>query len=417
MQKKSTLALAITLCLFFSYEARSQNWQSLFEPIFEQADSTTRDSFLLDLSVLSEDPEVDGIDWQDVYDGFFSINLSPNVFLQPIDSFNVEWSAGQDTLNNMLGNSDLGPADSTEVVNEYDRLNGIWLNSLDTFNNALATYEGPVTFDSDAIEEGSERYDKFTGLRKQSMHILERSWERALDGTEPKGIGDLMEVFNTTFSSIFDLELAFGLENGTFNYYNEFYAASAKVIRVGSMPQMDQTWEAKWSAHATFFNVEPNQVNETTNIPLGLNPLRYGGDFTFMFNPALGRMRTGGQFRLYTSLGIAIDSYVPPHRDPANPKTANNVGKTTGYGPEVGTGFIINTDAVTFYTYASKAYGGIAKCPGYEYNAEAIHAGLRFGDKLHLRYDLGKASWAPEDYKQTSYNRFTVGLKIDALYR
>lgn len=417
MRKISTLLATILCLVVFSNEARSQNWQGLFEPIFEQADSTTRDSFIADLSILNEDPEVEGIEWDDVFDGFFSINLSPGVFLQPIDSLNIQWAAGLDTANVLLSGSDLGPADSTEVVDEYGRLNSIWINSLDSFNNILSQYEGPISFDSDALEEGSERYDKFTGLRTQSAHILRRSWERALDGTEPKGIGDFMELFNTTFSSIFDLELAYGLENGTFIYYNEFYAASAKVIRVGSMPKLNQTWEAKWDVHATFFNVVPNQLNETTNLPLGLNPLRYGGNFTFMFNPALGRMRTGGQFRLYSSLGMVVDTYVPPHINPNNPKTLNNVGKTTGIAPELGTGFIINTDLVTFYTYASKAYGGIANCPGFKYNAEAVHAGLRFGDALHLRYELGKASWAPNDYKLTSYNRFTVGLKLGALYR
>lgn len=417
MRKISTLLSTVLCLIIFQNDTDAQNWQGLFGPIFEQADSTTRDSFVTDLSILNEDPEVDQIEWDDIYDGLFSINLSPSVFLEPIDSLNIEWAAGLDTLNNLLDGSDLNTADSSEVVGEYIRLNDIWLNSLDSFESTLSIYEGPVSFSSDAIEEGSERYEKFTGLRTQSGHILQRSWERALDGTEPKGIGDLMEVFNTTFSSIFDLELAFGLENGTFNYYNEFYAASAKVIRVGSMPKLNQTWEAKWNVHATFFNVQPNQLNEITNLPLGLNPLRYGGNFSFMFNPALGRMRTGGQFRLYSSLGLAVDAYVPPHINPNNPKTADNKGKTTGYGPELATGFIINTDAVTFYTYAAKAYGGIANCPGREYHAESVQAGLRFGDALHLQYELGKASWAPNDYKQTSYNRFTVGLKLDALYR
>lgn len=395
---------------------QAQRWNDL-SPVLEQADSTVRDSFLQQLEQLSASPDVDEIHWPAVLDSLFSTNLAEGTFGSPVDSFITEWGVGRDSLISWLVNAGIGSADSLGLVGQYDDLNEIWYETVEDFNNALITYDDDITFNPAAIEEGEERIEISSGLQTQAQANLRRSVAQALAGTDAQGIGGFTGLLNTLFSDIFDLELAYGIEDADVSYYNFPYAATAKTIRVGSMPQFDKTWEARWHVQAGF--------SKTTEVPLvesalpddGHTPFRYNGNFSFMFNPALGRLRAGGSVRLYSSLGMEVDAYVPAHADAAPPFTNDNVGKTTGFGPQIGTGFIVQTHAVTFYTYATKTLGTVANSPGYQYHAQAIHAGVKLGNIMNVRYDIGKASWAPNEQKTLTYNRLTLGLRLASLYR
>lgn len=405
------------VCLFtLSTSNYAQPWGQLF-PVLEQADTTVRDSFLQQLNRLSEQPNVNQIHWPSVIDSLLSTNLSGDTFGSPVDSFNLEWEAGRDSLTNWLANAGIGALDSLQLIGQYDTVNNIWSTTVSDFNEALETYDDNLVFSSPNLEEGDNRYDIFDGLRTQSAATLERTVRNALAASEGNGVGNIEELLNTLFSSFFDLELAYGIENMDITYYHIPYSAAAHTIRVGSMPQLNRTWEARWHVQAGVTKRETTTVSEVTQPETARNPLRYSGNFSFLFNPSLGRLRAGGIFRLYTSLGMNVDTYVPAHQDVRPEKTSNNVGNTTGYGPQLGTGFIVNTHAVTFYTYATKTLGTVASSPNYQYNAQAIHAGLKLGNTMNVLYTIGKADWAPNGAKSISYNRLTLGLRLASLYR
>lgn len=420
MKFYSTLILVLVLIGWGveALNAQSRGWKEL-DPIVGQADMSTRDTFAVDLEILTEDFELEEIPWQELISNLLDIetNLDDDIFGLPVDPLTVEWAAGLDTLNGLLGNSDLESADSMEVADQYQNINDTWNNSLDSFSNTLNIFDGPLDLNPDIASEGFRRYEIMTGLRRQSGFILRRSVQRAQDGSEPLGIGNLKEALDTLFSTMFDLELAFGKETGTVNYYSQSYDPTATVVRVGSIPAFDRAWEAKWHVQAAFMQVEESQFGENVSINEGLNPLRYGGNFSFMFNPAIGRIRAGGQFRLYTSLGMEVDTYAPAHINPGNPSTLDNVGNTTGFGPQIGSGFIVSTPVATLYTYGTITYGRVANCPSYNYRGQTFHAGLRIGNTVNFRYEQGKANWAMDENKSFTYSRFTLGLLLADLFR
>ena len=127
-------------------------------------------------------------------------------------------------------------------------------------------------------------------------------------------------------------------------------------------------------------------------------------------------MSEGKILRLYTSIGMEAAAYMPSHIEVGAPGSAGSrVGKTTGYGPQVGVGFTAGYENVIFYSYGTVAHGAIIESDDYRYNSMTINAGFRFGNTLNVRYSYGDYAWAPDGNKTAQLSRFTVGIIIDDL--
>ena len=199
-------------------------------------------------------------------------------------------------------------------------------------------------------------------------------------------------------------------------YYNQSYSVNASVIRIGSVPRFDQTWEVSWFVKASFFQEVDLEKAETSTLKEGFNELMYDGQFAMHFNPAIG-MSNDVNIRLYSSLGMEVSSHIPAHVNFADPDTHTNVGRTTGYGPQIGAGTVVNFGNTSLYTFGTMATGDVFNTPGYRFNSRTLNAGVRIGDTVNIRYTEGTKSWAPKDQKTTSFRRFTVGLILSELIR
>lgn len=149
----------------------------------------------------------------------------------------------------------------------------------------------------------------------------------------------------------------------------------------------------------------------------GINPLYYNGNAAFLYLPRFGSLGELGSFHLYTSIGIDLGTYVPSHANNHSPVEAARVGKTTGFGPEVGAGFVINYGDFSAYSYATIATGGVVNDLelNYDYDSSTLNAGIRFGNAVNVMYTSGVSSWAPRAGKRTQFSRFTVGVILDEL--
>ena len=416
MKQIFTMLLTLTLLGMGVNDLQAQNSPAITS-LLEQVDTTKRDTFKHNLEVLLDDLDIQDFQLEGVIDSFFKLDINGNTLIFGDQAFPFEWDINNLNLNEFLRNSGFSTADSLELGDQFEAVNEVWNNNLDTLGSSFDLFDGPIEFNPNAVQEGQDRYDQFSGLRRQSIHILQRRLNRELGATEPGEIGNLGGLLDNAFSSLFNLELAFGKETAAITYYREQSEKVANVIRVGSVPEFDRTWEAQWHLQGAFLRGNQQTLDENIVLEENAEILRLGGNFSCMFNPGLGRLRAGGRFRLYTSLGIEFDTYVPAHIDPLNKATIDNVGKTTGYGPQIGSGFIVGTPLATFYTYGTLSYGGVSKSPGYKYEARAVHAGVRFGHVANIRYEQGKASWAPNDRKAISYSRITVGILLTELFR
>jgi hypothetical protein len=252
--------------------------------------------------------------------------------------------------------------------------------------------------------------------------------------TPPQDIETIDGLLDATlFSSIYDFEIAYGQEFSDINFYKESYSARSSLLRVASVPKLNQLFEARWAIESSFFNAPENLADnpllhsdpavsnsDIVNLGEGLNPFIVNANFAITYLPAFGSIGNGGRFRLYSSIGMELSSYIPSHRTETvsfRVDHTNRVGKTTGYGPQIGAGFVVNYANYSFYSYGTVATGIVHLSSEYRYNARSINAGIRFGDTLNVRYTLGEASWAPNLDKSVHFSRFTVGIILDELRR
>ncbi len=210
--------------------------------------------------------------------------------------------------------------------------------------------------------------------------------------------------------------MAYGQETSNIHFWGDEYSVRANVIRVASVPTFRQNMETSWAAETSFFNKSENSQQETSvALKDGMNTLMYHGNFSLLFLPQVGFVNNGkAEFRIYTSIGLDIGSYVPSHVDSDYPE---RVGLTTGFGPEVGLGFVVNLESVSLYGYGTIAQGAIEAADFYNYNSSSLNTGIRIGDVLNIRYTLGESRWANKGHKKANFSRFTVGILLDSLNR
>lgn len=411
----------LALCFFLSLStAKAQIWADL-TPFFEQLDSDSRNDFSNNLDELIETFDYNSIQLGGVIDSL--LNGLDVLDMGSIDSMLLAWGNNRDDLILTLGNGDFNMLDSLFIISEYDRVNELWYLNLDSLNQLLNDFrDTTTTFDPNLAAETGDRFEVFEGLWTQIFGDLQAMVEGGFDATDPNGFGNFGSALDTLFSSMFDLELAFGQEFASARFYSETYGVTTSVIRLGSVPRFNTDWEARWHLQGSFFNNNEEIMAETNTIKDGFNNFLCNGEFAIMYNPLISQA-PGKEFRLYSSLGMEMGTYAPAHVQPGNPSTEPRVGNTTGFGPQMGAGMILSMGDISFYTFGTFAIGSVVDensfraNNNYRFNSRSVNAGLRYGNVVNILYTYGAGDWAPNQAKSVEFNRVTIGIILDALNR
>ena len=413
MKKILHMLSAIFLVVGFSTEQlNAQSWAD-FETVFQQLNEEEQGNFLEQLEELQESWDYGSIELNSIVD---SLNGGLDVFdaTAPIDSMLEAWGAGRDSLEVILSSENISELDSLAAIEQWDQINGVWNLNLDSLNAIIEhETEGPILSEG-TLDEAVIRFEVFEGLWTQSFNNLVESLTGELEGTEPVGLGDFDELFDELFSSMFDLELAFAIESADVAFYNDKYGTQAMSVRVGSVPRFEEDFEARWHVRASYFSADELTLLENNYLESGISALEYSGNFSIMYNPIIGSIGGTGRIRLYSSVGMEVRSYVPSHFDEARVETYSRVGKTTGWGPQIGAGFAIVLGDMSIYSYATTALGDVYNST-YQFRSSEARAGIRYGDAVNIAYYQSVGNWAISKNKNLEYGGVSVGLILSEL--
>lgn len=425
MNRKTKLfALVGLLSLSMSFPLLGQGWNPLIPLIelFGEDDNQNFDDEYADLRNRLLDTGSDGLQLSDFdlgpaidsLEGYLDMRSS----IGDADSLAAVWDINRGELDGLLGTGMFSTDDSISLTNRFDQVNGIWYDNYDLINE-VSNPTGPTQpfrINFRVFEDGEDRYTSRQGNWERAFNNLQRRVDFFRDGVDPQGVDSLRDVVETTmFNGDLDIEMAFGQEWSTANYYEQAYGVRSSVIRIASVPRHDQTLEYRWALSGSFFTAAENLTSDNgVNLVDGLNPFVCNANFAFLYQPRFGRVGFNrADFRFYTSIGVDLGTYIPSHFDANDPLNDTNVGKTTGYGPEIGAGFIVKFPEVNLYSYATIAQGDIVNGDDYRYRSESINAGVSVREMLNIRYTLGSQRWADGDDKTVLFSRFTIGVILD----
>lgn len=409
----------LSLILFFAincivYSAQAQI-TGFYGDLIQQADSTQRADMISMLDSINTTGLNDSLNNSGVLDSLRSIVNGKNPLLD-LDSLTSEWSFSRDSFLSVLSNSNFDSLDRVLALAEFDRINDIWFDELDSLRSVFDDYQ-------DSLRVVDIKVNNPPDLQ----FVLENDISAALDTIPAVGFTDAETIFNQLFNAdLFSrLEMAYGRKATDVHYYGSTSALNLdhiQVLRIGSVPGFNTTWEAQWHFMVSWTNDDSWQ-NESieTQASLqsdnGFDPFVLEGNFSTMFNPQLWSAGNVG-IRLITGLGVSVNTYAPSHAS-YNGNTVDNIGYTTECGPEVTTGFALNIgDAVSTYAMARSAYGIVGNSPDYNYRSLVFESGIRFGNSINIRYMTGEQNWAPDANKRIATNhQFTIGLILSSLFR
>lgn len=398
-------------------------------PLLELFTEDEQNNFINELNLLSDSLLFNPSDGFRLSDFDLSIPVDSLFFyigqgsIGETDSLTQVWLANQGELNNWLGTGTVSPDDSLALTDEFLRINQIWNSDYDSLNTFIGSYQDSLGgINPGVFGGGVTRYELFSGNWQQAYRCL---WlnilPATLEGNVNQGIDSLREVLDTTlFFNGYDFEIAYGQEWSQVGFWGERYSARSSLLRVATVPRLNQNIETRWALEGSFFRNSEDVYDENASLEDGLNPFICSANFAMMYLPKVGTIqgRAGsGDFRLYTSIGMDMGTYVPAHIIASDPQFAGRVGNTTGYGPQIGAGFVLNFEALSLYSYATMARGNVIESNDYKYHATTLNAGVRLGDVMNVRYTLGESVWAPNEAKIATFSRLTVGVILDSLRR
>lgn len=429
--KTLTMRFLLPVCIILligTLNLRAQGWNPL-GPLLELFDQDDGRNFEEEFDLLRDrllDTGSDGLQLSDLdlgmpIDSLMSY-LGGNGSIDMPDSLQEIWMGNDADLRDLLNQGNFSSEDSLSLLGQFGDLNDIWYDQVDSLGNVIG--DGGLFDDLpiDFLDIGEDRYNATGGNWERAFNRLERDVDEFRDGFPTDGVDSLTEVIETSlFNSGLDIEMAFGQEWSDIGFYDRSYSARSSLIRIASVPTYRSNIEYRWSIQGSFFNNTEDILSESnSSLEDGLNAFICNANFAFLYQPSFGQVANGeAEFRFYTSIGMDASTYVPSHADPNDPSLADRVGNTTGYGPEIGAGFIINLSGASLYSYATVSSGDVidAEELGYRYNAQTLNAGIRLGDAVNVRYTYGQASWAPQERKRATYSQFTVGIILDELSR
>lgn len=416
--KNNFTVLVVLLLGLSSLNAQVDQLSTILGLLSDDAEQTFIDQLNgLNDSLLTD--RFDGLRFTDIelggaQDSLFShIN---NGSMPEADSLNTFWNFNEGELGNFLSGGTLSPEDSASLSTTYFDLNGTWYDNNDSLNSVLNGFP-PIDIGAISPEtnDGEIRWEQYQGPWHQAYReLLNNQFLPTLEQTENGGLTDLEDVIdNTLFSSVGNIEIAYGQEWSQVQFYRERYQARSNAVRIASVPSYRQELEVRWALGASFFDTNQGAaLDESLTLTDGFNPLMYSGSFALMYLPRFGSIGQDASFHLYTSVGMDLGTYVPAHVSNHSPMASSRVGKTTGFGPQVGAGFVVNYSELSFYSYGTISSGSVVNEMDLDYNYDAatINAGIRYGHSVNFLFTSGTSSWAPKGRKSVSFTRFTVGI-------
>lgn len=418
---------------FISHRADAQ-W-TIFSDLLSQMDQGTQGFFFNNLDSLNPNlnPNIEpGNDLLDQLNNNLLDSIPPGSF---DSSYLSGLGAGLDTLLVHLPGFGLTGADQDTLLGDLNWIGDILGNNFDSLGGLFGQYHDSLSFDSMNWEVNILGFDS---LVNQQYGYLEDSVNIVGNLSDPNGPGDFANISGQLFDvNLFpDIELAFGVQNADLKYYEDRYSATAKIVRIGSVPRFDRN-VFDCNGHLPRFPIEPrwhvdvSWTDEDRPTPLagdatagradsdskGFNPLMMSGDFAMMTTPGLGTWGNTS-FRLLTSLGTEFGTYAPAHRDYAPPFTNYNKGYMTGLGAQAGAGFAFTTGSLTVYSLCTYAQGQALRCPKpYPYTSRRYEVGMRYGNIINVRYSNSFVSWQTDENRQANVrNQFTVGIILAELH-
>lgn len=425
--RKFTLLLWGVIFYIIPQQANAQE-TGLFGPLFSQMDSLERDEFLSNLDSLLSGNFTDGdgnLIIGSLGDSLTSTGVidSLNIMMggtnpiANIDSLMNQWGAGRDSLTNLFSSGGIDSLSRDTLLGQFDLTSGVWNTNVDSLGGLFTDYRDSLNLGNGISTDG---------LPSPGIGTIFNDLNTSLDTTATSGLGGFEDVIDDLFSSALftNLEIAYGRKQTDVGYYGQSYQTgleATQLVRVGSVPSFDKLWESRWHAMASW---TPEEFLTGGGDPTSTNinkdefaPFVLEFEFASMYNPGFSFGSTAGA-RVITSLGMEFATYVPAHVDPSNPGSADNVGYTTGFGPQVGTGFATRFGKLTSYATGTFALGRVNGSDEYAYRSMKFEAGTRFGDAINVRYSVGQQDWASDSNKRVNTRQqFTIGLLTDSLFK
>lgn len=431
MNKLLPIVLSLFVFTLTSQKATAQ-WD-LFADLLSQMDNNVYNQYFNNLGNLDTTWNVNQTQGNVFLHDLYGELGDPNPGGMLDSSYLFGINSALDTLEDHLPGG-LLPSDADTLLGELEHIGDIFGENFDSLGGVFDHYQDSLQVDS--MANWNVTIIGFDDLTSSHFDILQDTLDMVMNHTSPSNrphdIDDLIQmVFNR--ASFPDLELAFGMQDASLKYYNDAYSATAKVIRIGSVPRFNHNYnpiftpgglpiEARWHVEASFLNKRiTTSVPEPIAAPVengkGFNPLLLFGDFAMMATPGIG-VWGNTTFRIITSLGIEVGTYAPAHTNYAPPRTTFNKGYSTGLGPQAGAGFSMTTGSLVIYSLGTVAHGDALHCARpYKYDSKKFEVGMRYGDIINIRYTTGKVTWQSNDNRRAKINnQITVGVILSELH-
>lgn len=411
---KKLLPLAIFLTsFFFTQKAVSQTFPSL-NVLLEYLTEEQRTDFFdqienLDINELGGYLQESG--GMDQLLTFLNGDLPYDELGSLLNTFDSAGIYLDEWLGNLFGLSD---EDLNAILNQVNNVEDVFANYDGTFDDLFAQYQDSISSDLPVIQIPGDL----------DNDILLENFENALNLFPEDTTQGVQNVIDQLFDrDVFSsMEIAYGRKAAIVDWYGtrrEIGMQNLQVIRVGTVPSFNNDFEPFWSGTVSWSNNQFGLVtgSEANAVEDKFNPFIFEGDFGVMYNPSLPFPGLANG-RLITRLGFEVAAYAPPHINTDKVRTLSNIGKTTGSGAQIGTGYEITVGQLSTYVMGIASFGSVNNSPDpYAYSNLKIEVGARFGDVINVRYSHGQQDWARKDHKRVNTrNQFTIGIIMDELF-
>jgi hypothetical protein len=406
------------LFLIFSSSINAQTWLD-FNNILNQLNITKQNEYLQNLQTLQNGNQ--GVyDFSGILDSLNNAvngaNPATNIQGQlPVDSL------VRDSLLNLLAVSGFSSLDSLSIIGQFDSILAAWNTRQDSLFNIFDATQGQVNGNIGLPVDYTGTYKVWQTNLDSLFNNQDLGFQNIMEG----GLGNFEAVFKEIFdaNSFTRIEFNAGNQFAKTNYYGQKEELNAPVIGMRTVEQFDRTWEPRWRVSMSWFNNKGNTVNESVaQQNVDINPFIVNGSFDIMFNPTV--INSGGNsLRFVTLLGMELGTYAPAHRNSAIPKSLENKGFTTGWGPVVGAGFSTRMGGNTVFALGSTAFGDVICNPGqeavgYKYRSNRLESGVCFANMVTMRYEMAiSTNWAKDGNKSVRFHQVTVGLPTTGLFK
>lgn len=398
----------------------AQDWGD-FDVLLSQMDSAQRAQYLEHLGTVQNITNQSTYNFNGALDSLNGALNGPNPAPPSIATMLPPDTVVLGYLNQFISGSNIGPQDSTSLLQEFDMINGVWITRMDSLYKAFDTYQNQ--FNSPPQLPNTYPNPK---VWQTNINTLIANQDSAFQTTPAFEIGRFEELFDELFDpSLFKLiEIFAGVQKAQTSYYGLNESITAPVFGVRSVEQFNKSWEPRWRAQSSWLNNASGVINNETitQQSAGFSPFIINGSFEVMYNPTIVP-GIDAPVRLITLLGIEAGVYAPAHRNPAIQISINNKGFTTGWGPVVGTGVSSKVGDLTIYALGTVAFGDVicnpdAQVSDYRFRSNRLEAGIQYANAVTVRYENTiSANWAKGGNKHVRFHQVTVGLPTTGLFR